>query len=292
MSNYRIIRERIKECMDEGWKKFIIFPFGENGMLAKQILEQAFGIREIIIVDNELANYNINILSAAKLKDAEKLQDYALLIASINADIIDYAHRCFCCKKIVDIAEKVNVIESKDEKNTTVLGRYSYGPLSVPNFKVERVGSFCSFAEGVDVVWNHQLNMVTNHDFIYENYVCKEIDNQKYSYFDLNKKFKIGNDVWLGKNVILTNGVTIGNGVRVGAGAVVTKDLPHYAIAVGVPAKIIGYRFTPEQIEKLNKIAWWDWSIEKIKECYDDFIDIDIFLKKHYLETMCQEENE
>lgn len=128
--------------------------------------------------------------------------------------------------------------------------------------------------------------MVTNHDFIYEDVICKEIDNQKYRHSDFNKQFVIGNDVWLGKNVILTNGVTIGNGVRVGAGAVVTKDLPDYAIAVGVPARIIGYRFTPEQIQKLNKIAWWDWPIEKIRECYDDFADINIFLQKHYSAEM------
>lgn len=128
--------------------------------------------------------------------------------------------------------------------------------------------------------------MVTNHDFIYENVICTKIDNQKYSHADFNKQFHIGNDVWLGKNVILTNGCTIGNGVRVAAGAVVTKDLPDYCIAAGVPARIIGYRFNKEQIDKLNKIAWWNWDVEKIKACYDDFIDIETFLTKHYQEDL------
>ena len=80
----------------------------------------------------------------------------------------------------------------------------------------------------------------------------------------------------------MTNGVRIGNGVRAAAGAVITKDVPDYAIVAGVPARIIGYRFSKEEIEKLNKIAWWDWPIEKIRDCYDDFIDIKIFLEKHY----------
>lgn len=281
MSNYAIIRERIKCCLDEGWKKFIIFPFGENGMLAKQVMEQAFGIEKILIADNELSWYNHNILSIEMLKETEMTREYALMIASVNQEIIEYARNNIFCGKTVDI-----VPEKQQNHRQTDIGRYSYGPLAVPNFRVLKVGSFCSFAEGSDVVWNHQLNMVTNHDFIYENTICKEVDNQKVHYEDLNKRFVIGNDVWLGKNVILTNGITIGNGVRVGAGAVVTKDLPDYAIAAGVPARIIGYRFTREQIDKLNKIAWWNWPIEKIKECYDDFMDIDIFLAKHYSETM------
>lgn len=86
----------------------------------------------------------------------------------------------------------------------------------------------------------------------------------------------------MGWNVILTNGVKIGNGVRAAAGAVITKDVPDYAVVAGVPAKIIKYRFTPDQIRKLNEIAWWEWSDEKIRDCYDDFLDIDIFLQKHY----------
>ena len=88
--------------------------------------------------------------------------------------------------------------------------------------------------------------------------------------------------MWLGRNVILTNGVRIGNGVRAAAGAVITKDVPDYAVVAGVPAKVIKYRFTAEQIRMLNEIAWWDWPVEKIQACYDDFIDIDLFLQKHY----------
>lgn len=284
MSNYKIIRKRIKECLDEEWKKFIIFPFGENGMLVKKVLEEAFGIMDIVIVDTELAKYNANIIDVEKLKkDKTLLQNAALIIASVENEIIQFARTNIFCKKMVDIIENE---KENSSNNQTHLGRYSYGPLAVPNFKVATVGSFCSFAEGCDVVWNHQLTMVTNHDFIYENTICTKINNQRYSYADFNKQFHIGNDVWLGKNVILTNGCTIGNGVRVAAGAVVTKDLPDYCIAAGVPARIIGYRFNKEQIEKLNKIAWWNWDVEKIKACYDDFIDIETFLAKHYREDL------
>ena len=66
------------------------------------------------------------------------------------------------------------------------------------------------------------------------------------------------------------------------AGAVITKDVPDYAVVAGVPARIIRYRFSTEQIEALNKIAWWDWPDEKIRECYDDFFEnVDEFIRKH-----------
>jgi len=74
----------------------------------------------------------------------------------------------------------------------------------------------------------------------------------------------IGNDVWLGRNSLVLSGVTIGDGAVVAAGAVVTSDIPAYAIAGGVPAKVIRYRFTPEQIAALLRIRWWDWPDEAI----------------------------
>ncbi|NLZ49867.1 MAG: hypothetical protein GX895_14010 [Clostridiales bacterium] len=92
----------------------------------------------------------------------------------------------------------------------------------------------------------------------------------------------MGNDVWLGRNVTITNGANIGNGVIAGAGAVITKDVPDYAIVVGAPAKIVRYRYNPEQIEALNRICWWDWSDEQIRERYDDFfLPIDDFIAKY-----------
>lgn len=60
--------------------------------------------------------------------------------------------------------------------------------------------------------------------------------------FEAPTPIHIGNDVWIGARVIVLPGVTIGNHVIIGAGAVVTKDIPDYAIAGGVPAKVIRYR--------------------------------------------------
>ena len=92
----------------------------------------------------------------------------------------------------------------------------------------------------------------------------------------------IGNDVWLGRNVIVTNSANIGNGVIGAAGAIITKDVPDYAIVAGVPAKIIRYRYTQEQIIALNKIAWWNWDDYVIKERFNDFyLPINEFINKY-----------
>ena len=96
------------------------------------------------------------------------------------------------------------------------------------------------------------------------------------------KRAIIGNDVWLGKNVIVVNSSNIGNGVIAGAGAVITRDIPDYAVVGGVPARIIKYRYNQEQIKALNTISWWNWSDDEIRERYNDFyLPIDAFIRKY-----------
>jgi acetyltransferase-like isoleucine patch superfamily enzyme len=68
----------------------------------------------------------------------------------------------------------------------------------------------------------------------------------------------IGHDVWIGANAIIKGGLTIGNGAIVASGSVVTKDVPPYAVVGGVPAKVIKYRFSDDEINKLIALDWWD----------------------------------
>jgi acetyltransferase-like isoleucine patch superfamily enzyme len=77
---------------------------------------------------------------------------------------------------------------------------------------------------------------------------------------------KVGNGVWIGAGVTIFTGVTIGDGAVIGACSVVSKDIPPYAIAVGNPIRVIGYRFRPDQIEKLLKVKWWDWDAKRLAE--------------------------
>ena len=82
----------------------------------------------------------------------------------------------------------------------------------------------------------------------------------------VQKKVIIGNDVWIGSHALILGGVKIGDGAVIGAGAVVTKDVPPYAVVGGVPARIIKYRFSQEIIDKLLEIKWWNLPENILKE--------------------------
>lgn len=99
------------------------------------------------------------------------------------------------------------------------------------------------------------------------------------SEFDVHPRTLIGNDVWIGDSAIILSGVKIGDGAIVGAGAVVTKDVPPYAIVCGVPAKVMRYRFSEGQIKSLLEMKWWDWNEEKMAKFQKSFSDVDCFFR-------------
>ncbi len=78
--------------------------------------------------------------------------------------------------------------------------------------------------------------------------------------FSHTKPAVIGNDVWIGQNAVIMDGVHVGDGAIVAAGAVVTKDVPPYAIVGGVPARVIKYRFDAGTIKELSELKWWELS--------------------------------
>lgn len=104
----------------------------------------------------------------------------------------------------------------------------------------------------------------------------KEQKFKEFRFADENGQYSnfIGNDVWIGANVILLEGVNIGNGAIVAAGAVVTKDVPPYAIIGGVPAKVIRYRFSEDDILFLLDLQWWNRDEAWIKGHADLFEDV------------------
>lgn len=111
----------------------------------------------------------------------------------------------------------------------------------------------------------------------------KEDAFEEYDYLDKERKIsvRIGNDVWIGTRATLLEGVTVGDGAVVAAGAVVTRDVPPYAIVGGVPAKVIRYRFTPEEIEKLLEIKWWEKDPAWLSEHAHEFCSVTDFIKNH-----------
>ena len=161
-----------------------------------------------------------------------------------------------------------NIIYGGNMFENCIIGEYTYFSGSnaggiVSHFTNTKFGKFCSIATNIEII-------ITTHN-------PKAISS--YPFFDMKKKFfipktktkdliyqkvKIGNDVWIGANVTILGGVKIGNGAVIGAGAVVTKNIEPYAVAVGVPAKTIKYRFSQDKIKKLQKIKWWDFPKEKL----------------------------
>ena len=86
----------------------------------------------------------------------------------------------------------------------------------------------------------------------------------------------VGHDVWIGSEAMIMAGVTIGSGAVIASRAVVTKDVEPYAVVGGNPAELIKYRFSAEEIEKLLKLKWWDWSEDRVKERVELLCSMDV----------------
>lgn len=128
------------------------------------------------------------------------------------------------------------------------------------------IGKFCAIAKGVQFIMNganHKLSGFSTFPFyIFGNGWEKAMPKPG----DLPYKGDtiIGNDVWIGYKALIMPGVKIGNGAIISTLAVVTTDVPAYTVVGGNPAKVIKTRFSDEIVFELEKLAWWDWPIEKI----------------------------
>lgn len=127
------------------------------------------------------------------------------------------------------------------------------------------IGKFCQIASGVEFIMNganHQMNAVSTFPF----YTLEGWNQDVPSIEDMPIKGDtiIGNDVWIGQNVTILPGVCIGDGVIIGANSVVGSNIEPYTIVAGNPAKQIRKRFDNELIEIMEKLKWWNKSIEEI----------------------------
>jgi acetyltransferase-like isoleucine patch superfamily enzyme len=161
------------------------------------------------------------------------------------------------------------------------IGEYTYGrPKVFADDANLKIGKFCSIAMNVTIYLGseHQMNWVTTYPFFAKFKEAKHTGNTTKG--DVN----IGNDVWIADGAIILSGVTIGDGAVIGARAVVSKDVKPYEIVAGNPARHIRYRFDEDTRNKLLKIKWWNWDIEKIKSEFDLILsdNLEIFIQNHY----------
>jgi len=159
------------------------------------------------------------------------------------------------------------------------MGDYSYISKN-SNVNNCKIGKFCSigpnFCCGLGI---HPINGISTAPMFYSTAKQNGMTLSKENKVEESKQTVIGNDVFIGANVTVLDGVKIGDGAVVGAGAVVTKDIPPYAVAVGVPAKVVKYRFEEKTIEALLMKQWWNGTEEDLQQVEKCFWDVDSFLK-------------
>ncbi len=206
----------------------------------------------------------------------KKLQNiYSIYKYNVKIGRGGYAHK-------VKFEENCKV-GSFSQLTASSMGRSSYiGGNSIICYA--EIGRYCAIGDFVRIcLGNHPSSKIVSiHPCFYslngnttESYVNEQLF-QEHKFIDPDEQYvcRVGNDVWIGNNVTIFDGVTIGNGAIIGAGAVVTRDVEPYSIVAGVPAKIINYRFTDEQIIFLNRFKWWERDEEWLRENASFFVDI------------------
>ena len=184
----------------------------------------------------------------------------------------------------------------KSEMSNTTLGKYTN---VVPPFYLKNVelgdysyiarnpiasnliiGKFCSigpnFCCGLGL---HPTHGVSTSPMFYSKAKQNGLSLVENVVYEEQKQTIIGNDVFIGANVTIVDGVKIGHGAVIGAGAVVVKDIPPYTVAVGVPAKVIKYRFDKVTINKLLNMQWWDWSETDLQKVVENEFNVNEFIK-------------
>lgn len=162
---------------------------------------------------------------------------------------------------------------------------YSWGQLE----PATRIGRYCSIApEVAQLGLGHPTDWVSSSPFSHnpqplagfaEYFADIGITRFLLKSFDQGSEpIEVGNDVWIGQGAIIKAGVAIGDGAIVAARAVVTRDVPPYAIVGGVPARLIRYRFGEQVRERLQKVQWWRFGPEVVQSL--DVTDPEVFLDR------------
>ncbi len=194
------------------------------------------------------SNNHPNPKNLYPLKDNTKLVFLKNLVTAANIYVGDYTY-------FDDQKNGVGAFESNN-----VLYNYNFSKVKLV------IGKFCAIAAETRFIMtgDHKLDAFSTYPFpIFGNGWETAFD-----VFDLPVKgdIIIGNDVWFGYDSLIMNGVTIGNGAIIATRAVVVKDVPAYSIVAGNPAKVVKMRFDETTIQRLEKLAWWNWDINKITE--------------------------
>lgn len=132
------------------------------------------------------------------------------------------------------------------------------GPISIKGKGACAIGRHCALGADVKIITsNHLIDFANVQCALQRRIGAHELDEAR-------GPVTIGHNVWIGDSAIILTGVTIGDGAVIGAGAVVTRDIPDFGVAAGVPAKVLRRRFAEPICEQLKMIGWWHWDAAKI----------------------------
>lgn len=165
------------------------------------------------------------------------------------------------------------------------LGDYSY-VVNDSDIAYATIGKFCSIAAMTRInPGNHPMHRASQAHFTYRAsiYFPGEADEEEFFAWRRSFPVTIGHDVWIGHGATVLPGRKIGTGAVVAAGAIVTKDVRPYTIVGGNPARPIRERFPRAVAERLQELAWWDWSHDKLRMALPDFqaLPIEEFLERY-----------
>lgn len=164
-------------------------------------------------------------------------------------------------------------IGSGTHLNDTTIGKCTY--IVGAKCSIVNIGAFCSIGPQVLIggLGIHPTKILSTNPIFYSTKKQCGISFSKTNEFTELATTIIGNDVWIGARATILDGIIIGDGAIIAAGAMVTKNIPPYAIAGGVPAKIIKYRFNEEVINELLLWKWWDLPHNVLEQLAPFFVE-------------------
>ncbi|MEM9551232.1 MAG: chloramphenicol acetyltransferase [Pseudomonadota bacterium] len=167
----------------------------------------------------------------------------------------------------------------------SAIGDYSYCDRQCDIANAD-IGKFANIASHVRIgATDHPLDRASLHHFMYRSsdYWEDAAHDAEWFAHRASRRCRIGHDTWIGHNAQIKPDVTIGHGAVVASGAIVTRDVPDYAIVAGVPAAWLRRRLSEDAAQRMIALAWWDWDHLRIRAALDDFrtLDAEEFLAKY-----------